>query len=113
MRRFVQHQNAERYRNLISIAEGDPSRDEVGYWYYGGCSQENKRSKRSRSTNRCLPTCKWARPLLRVGARPGTALPAPPKKRCGAVLRASQFTDRRQRPGPSTSLFHLRHIHVA
>ena len=29
MQRFIQHENIERYRRLIAVAEGDPSRDEV------------------------------------------------------------------------------------
>jgi hypothetical protein len=31
MQRFVQHENIERYRKLIAIAEGDPNRDEARY----------------------------------------------------------------------------------
>jgi len=31
MQSFVQHENIERYRKLIAIAEGDPSRDEARY----------------------------------------------------------------------------------
>ena len=29
MRRFVEHENIERFRKLIAISEGDPSRDEA------------------------------------------------------------------------------------
>lgn len=31
MQRFVEHENIERYRKLIALAEGDPSRDEARY----------------------------------------------------------------------------------
>jgi hypothetical protein len=31
MQRFIQSENVERYRKLISAAEGDPCRDEVRY----------------------------------------------------------------------------------
>ena len=31
MQRFVQHENIQRFRKLIAIAEGDPSRDEARY----------------------------------------------------------------------------------
>jgi len=31
VQRFVQHENIERYRKLIAIAQGDPSRDEARY----------------------------------------------------------------------------------
>ncbi len=31
MQRFINHENTARYRKLIAIAEGDPSRDEARY----------------------------------------------------------------------------------
>lgn len=31
MRRFVEHENIERFRRLIALAEGDPNRDEARY----------------------------------------------------------------------------------
>jgi hypothetical protein len=31
MKTFIRNQGAERYRKLIAIAEGDPSRDEARY----------------------------------------------------------------------------------
>jgi len=48
MQPFIQHENVQRYRKLIAIAEGDPSRDEVRYQMLRRLLAEAEQAKREK-----------------------------------------------------------------